>query len=251
MLTNVNGVNTSEREAPTGVIPTRRERVRAATEAEILATARELVVAGGPASLTLREVGRRMGMTASALYRYVDGHAALMDRLVASFFDELTDALRAALPAPGPRPDGPAGPDAVRADILTASRTFRTWAVTHPSEFGLMFIRNDGVPDECPLSTQAGENFGRIFVSLFAQVFEEPLPEGDGTLFSTLPPALGEVFARGWIRLLGLVMVEVSREYEHTYLTLDPDTVFEVEMAAAADTVLAALRSVREGAEGH
>jgi AcrR family transcriptional regulator len=176
--------------------------VRAATEAEILATARELLVSGGASSLTLREVGRRMGMTASALYRYVDGHGALVDRLTASLFDELVDEMQLALSGD-------------------------------------------------PLAHAAGERFGRVFVGLFARAFEGPLPPDDGMLFSPLPPAPAEVFARSWIRLLGLVMVEVSGEYEHTYLTLEPGQVFEVEMADCAEAVVAALRAVREGAGGH
>jgi AcrR family transcriptional regulator len=251
MLTIVNGVNTSERETPTGVVPTRRERVRAATEAEILATARDLLVTGGEESLTLREVGRRMGMTASALYRYVDGHAALVDRLTASLFDELVEALHTALPhAVQPRPER-AGLDEVRADLMTASHGFRRWAVAHPREFGLMFGRGDHDAGDCPLATQAGERFGQVFVGLFAQAFEGPLPPGDeGLLFSPLPPGIAEMFARGWIRLLGLVMVEVSGEYRHTYLTLDPEHVFEREMADCADAITDALRSVRGDSGG-
>ena len=88
MLTGVNTVNLHDERSRTEPVP-RRERVRAATEAEILRTAQQLLVQGGTEALTLREVGRQMGMTASALYRYVDGHGDLVDRLTASFYTEL------------------------------------------------------------------------------------------------------------------------------------------------------------------
>lgn len=250
MLTYVNAVNHSAETGPPTPTLTRRERVRAATEAEILTTARELLVSGGESSLTLREVGRRMGMTASALYRYVDSHAALVDRLTASLFDELVDAMHASLPHAAAERSRPAGIDEVHADLMTASRAFRAWSAAHPDEFGLMFGRREHPDDGCVLAMAAGERFGLVFVGLFARAFEGPLAPGDGTLFSPLPQPLGEMFARGWVRLLGLVMVEVSGEYGHSYLTLDPDHVFEVEMADCAAAIVAALRSVRQVSGG-
>jgi len=48
----------------------RRDRLRAATKAEIVESARRLLVADGLAGVTLRAIGRDMGMTAPALYRY-------------------------------------------------------------------------------------------------------------------------------------------------------------------------------------
>src|SRR4051795_10766963 len=50
--------------------PSRRDRLRAATKAEIVETARKLLVADGLTGVTLRAIGRDMGMTAPALYRY-------------------------------------------------------------------------------------------------------------------------------------------------------------------------------------
>jgi AcrR family transcriptional regulator len=247
-MANVNAVNSGDREGAVTVLPGRRERVRAATEAEILATARELLVTGGHDLLTLREVGRRMGMTASALYRYIDGHAALLDRLTASFFDELIGELRAAVPSPVP---GPASVETVQQDLMAASRAFRRWSVAHPHEFRLMFGRHEHFTPECHLAHDAGQRFGTVFVGLFARALDGLLREGDGTLFSPLPEPLAELFARGWVRLLGLVMVEVSGEYEHDHIALDPERVFEAEMASSAAAVVEALRSARPPAAAH
>lgn len=248
MMANVNAVNSSPEAGPGGVPPSRRERVRAATEAEILATARDLLVTGGPELVTLREVGRRMGMTASALYRYVDGHAALVDRLTASFFDELAGELRSSVPSAVP---GLSAAETAGADLMAASRAFRRWSVAHPHEFRLMFSHHEQFTAECHLAHEAGERFGRVFVSLFARALDGPLPSGDGSLFSALPAPLGEMFGRGWVRLLGLVMVEIGGEYDRDYLTLDPDHVFEAEMASCADAVVERLRSTRASAGAH
>jgi AcrR family transcriptional regulator len=254
MILNVNTVNPIERRSP--VVP-RRERLRAATEAEIVDTARQLLVEGGPSTLALREVGRRMGMTASALYRYVDGHDALVDRLAASFFEELTDVLQAELATPGP---GPArhdrqDDDAVAAALLTASRAFRRWSVAHPAEFGLMY--GGGVHQleaGCPRTEAAGERFGAVFLGLLldglgadpSSPHDAEAPDGhDGpapgrSVFEVLPGSLGEQFARAWVRLLGLVMVEVVGRLGHT--GADPERIFELEMADCARGLVAALR---------
>ncbi|WP_336923286.1 TetR/AcrR family transcriptional regulator [Aquipuribacter sp. SD81] len=272
----MNTVNASDVRSP--VVP-RRERVRAATEAEIVATARNLLVAGGPSTLTLREVGRRMGMTASALYRYVDGHDGLVDRLAASFFDELTEALRATLDGGGTTGgttddvvDGTtegseeAADRAVSRSLMAASRAFRRWSLEHPAEFALMYGGTvHQLESGCPRTEAAGNRFGAVFLRLLLDRLPGvpvpagtdgsptgaagPAPVGDGApVFAVLPGPLGEMFARAWVRLLGLVMVEVVGKVGHT--GADPERLFEAEMADCCRSLLAVLRDVRTGTGG-
>lgn len=218
MLTAVNTVNNTESGA--AVTPTRRERLRAATEAEILATARTLWVQGGPAATTLREVGRRMGMTASALYRYVDGHDDLMDALVASLLDELTEQVRAG---------------AERAGLRGTCRAFRDWAVANRPEFTLVFAgpdlsRHDAGHDR---TSAAFVRFGGVFGDAIAAVVgvEAAVRQiaDPSDKLAAMPPAAQEAYVRGWTRLLGTVSVEV---FGHTDWTgRDPSEAFEREMA--------------------
>ena len=58
--------------------PSRRDRLRAATIEEIIATARRLLVTSGPEAVSLRAIAREMGMTAPGLYRYFDSHEELL-----------------------------------------------------------------------------------------------------------------------------------------------------------------------------
>jgi AcrR family transcriptional regulator len=211
-------------------------------------TARALLVTGGVGSITLREVGRRMGMTASALYRYVDGHAALVDRLRASLYDELIEELQRVVPLRDPV-DGPRSPDVVLDDLVAASTAFRRWCVQHPEEFALMFGREDPALADCHLAHEAGERFGQVFLRLFAQGVDAPLKDDAGTLFGALPPPLDEFFARAWVRLLGLVMVEVAGH--HSYMALDPDRLFELEMTECGGEILQALATRQPAAGGH
>jgi len=245
MLTDVNGVNSDEQVSlEPGVLP-RRERVRAATEAEILDTARQLLADGGPSAVTLREVGRRMGITASALYRYFDGRAALLDALIASFFVELT----AAVSAPGVRsvPDtAMAGNKRILHDLMAASHAFRNWSLAHPAEFGLMFGPADPewTNDDCILTAKAGEGFAGVFAGMFARGVDVSKAH-DGMLFGGLPPALAELFSRAWVRLLGTVSVEVFQQT--AFLSADPDRIFELEMSMCGDLISRELQDLQGG----
>ena len=90
----------------TAASPTRRSRLRDATTAEIKATARRLLVADGPDSLTLRAIAREMGMTAPALYRYFGSHEEIVGGLCLDVLAEITTTLEA-----GPRHRGDRRPD--------------------------------------------------------------------------------------------------------------------------------------------
>jgi AcrR family transcriptional regulator len=244
MMTNVNTVN------PPAPVP-RRERVRAATEAEILGTAREVLLEGGPGAVSLREVGRRMGMTASALYRYVEGHAGLVDRLAAALYDDLTARLDRAVA-------GAAGPDALGEDVLpallAASREFRAWGLANPAEFHLLFGGGRwGEASGCVHADAAGLRFGAMWLDLFrrgaglpAPVLEgvTELPADPGTpsvdpVFTALPEPYRQVFARSWVRLLGLVMVEVAGHHAQT--GMPGEVLFEAELADLGETVRRAM----------
>ncbi|MGI5939795.1 MAG: TetR/AcrR family transcriptional regulator [Thermoleophilia bacterium] len=69
--------------------PTRRDRRRSATRAEILAAARELLLEVGPEELSLRQVARRADFSPAALYNYFSNK----DELVASLFAEAFERL--------------------------------------------------------------------------------------------------------------------------------------------------------------
>ena len=76
--------------------PSRRERLREATAAEIKQTARRLLVEGGLPAMSLRAIGREMGMTAPAIYRYFESLTDLTLALVVDLFGEMTACLTTA-----------------------------------------------------------------------------------------------------------------------------------------------------------
>lgn len=141
--------------SPEDASPSRRERRRAVTEAEIRAAARARLAADGRAAISLRGIARDMGMTAPALYRYF----ASLDELVDALCDEyFTEAAAAVGDAVG-EVDGSAGDR-----LQVAVRAFHRWARTHPAEFELMFSADSG--DGPVLGGQGARQFARHFLEL-------------------------------------------------------------------------------------
>jgi AcrR family transcriptional regulator len=229
---------------------TRRDRLRVDTVREIKQTARRVLVDQGVDGLALRAVAREMGMSAPALYRYFDSREDLVENVVADLYDELVDVLEAARDAVDPTEPGP--------QLLAASRAFRRWAITHHAEFGLLF----GSPAESVGIAAHGEGggpaqdaarrFGQVFGALVARQYLErgfPIPSDDDidpalqeqlktwcdTLPVPLPLGVMHVFLSCWIRLYGMVCMEV---FGHLRFALeDAEPMFEAELRGLA-TVL-------------
>jgi AcrR family transcriptional regulator len=75
---------------------TRRERLRAQTLADLRAAARQLLVSEGSHAVMMAAVAARVGMTAPALYRYVENRGGLLELVATDLAGELTATLVAA-----------------------------------------------------------------------------------------------------------------------------------------------------------
>lgn len=191
------------------------------TVAAIVATSRTLLVEGGPEAVVVREVARRLDVTAPALYRHVGGRDDLLTLLIAACNDEVTRVCAAA------RDDCP--PEDHEARLRTATWAFRTWAISHPPEFGLLWgtpIVGYAAPPGGPTVASA-QQFGQLFGGIFADLLRsgrlrtvpdetlEPALRHDlaqAAAGLSLPMRPGEVYAfvKGFQRMLGTVSVEVS-----------------------------------------
>jgi AcrR family transcriptional regulator len=109
----------------------RRERVRAQTLAEIRAEAFRQVDEGGPAALSLNAIGKAMGMSGPALYRYYASRDELLGALVTEGYAQLGEAMAAAAQAGARR-----GPERRLHDVLAA---YRDWALAHPRRYAMLF----------------------------------------------------------------------------------------------------------------
>jgi len=229
--------------------PSRRERARADTLREIKETARRVLVERGVDGLALRAVAREMGMTAPAIYRYFASREDLVENVVADLYDELTDLLEAIRDAAEPATPG--------VQLLALSRAFRTWSIDHSAEFGLLFgsAGLGVVPEDAHTygerpSQLAGARFGGVFAELVARVYLErgfPVPADDdldpalraqleiwcAKLPIPLPLGVMSVFLSCWIRLYGMVCMEI---FGHLRFALqDPEPMFEAELRSLSE----------------
>ena len=212
--------------------PSRRERARDATVAEIKDTARALLVQQGPDALTVRAIAREMGLTPPALYRYFAGHEELVTAMCTDVLDEITAALEAARDTVGR--DDPVG------RLMATCRGFREWSLAHPREFQLTFASMVDKPKD------GGVAFGAVFLGVFVEIWahqpflvptDDQLPhalvaqlrEFSARTGDRLPLGVLVAYLSGWVRLYGAVTIEV---FGHLGFALaDPEPMFEAMLA--------------------
>ncbi|WP_326825360.1 TetR/AcrR family transcriptional regulator [Streptosporangium sp. NBC_01756] len=199
--------------------PSRRERLRAETAAEIKTVALRLMAEGGPDAITLRAIAREMGMTAGAIYGYYETRDTLVSALITDVYTSLVDTVEAAR-------------DAVPADdaagrILAWGQTLREWALANPEGFRLIY--GDPVPGyQVPEGGAAAEAAHRAcagLTGLVAAAWPQAVARQPGGYdwtdfdpiltglvraeFPGLPPAAVALALRVWGRMHGLVALEV------------------------------------------
>ncbi len=231
---------------PLPATASRRDKMRAATEEEIRATARTLLVTDGAEAMTLRAIARAMGMTAPALYRYVDSHQDLVALVTVDCYDELVSVMT--------RAREQRGQDDLAGQLIAVSRAFRRWALEHPREFGLVFTN-----PMTQLLTQsedaveaAAQRFGLVFGELFAGVLRQygtQLPEHgqitpayvaeleavDPEKVAGMPLGARYLFLSAWVRLYGCVCMEVFGHL--AWAVQDTEPVFEEALRDCATLI--------------
>jgi AcrR family transcriptional regulator len=111
--------------------PTRRERIREATFEEIKSVAWRQIADQGVPALSLRAIGREMGMTAPGLYRYYPSRDDLVTALIIDAFNSFSQHLETV------RDARPADDHAGR--YRAVCEAYFRWAVAAPSRYTLIF----------------------------------------------------------------------------------------------------------------
>src|SRR5260221_9968182 len=108
-----------------------RERYRAQVRDEVKQAALRQLAESGPAGLSISAIGKQLGVSGPALYRYFASRDELLTELVIDAYRDLAHALsEAARHAPGPRP---------RAQLEDLARAYRSWALGQPHRYRLLF----------------------------------------------------------------------------------------------------------------
>jgi len=219
---------------PAPGLPTMRERYRAQVRAEVKQAALRQLAESGPAGLSVSAIGKELGVSGPALYRYFAGRDELLTELVIDAYNDLADALSTAISyVPSQEP---------RARLEALARGYRSWALAEPHRYRLLFgpplPGYDAHAQRLVAASQAAMN-------LLLGTLNEP---GDRTptrpsqpLGSQLTgwaqnhafdidPAIALRAILIWSRLHGLVSLEIAGNFAS--MGIDPDQVFEAQLPA-------------------
>ncbi len=202
----------------TSTVPTRRERVRAATMDEIKAAALDLLRTEPASDLKFSDIARELGMTAPGLYRYYKDRDDLLTALIFDAYSEMADQMHAAIE----------GVTDARDALTALGRAYRGWAIADPVRFGLVFgvpIPGFEVPEsagttECahrammalesvPLRAMATEAGLHPLIEKVSPVLDAALLKGRTVEDGDLPPAARQAMFLMWTTLHGATTLEV------------------------------------------
>lgn len=211
------------------------------TAERIKAVAHKQMSDHGTAGLSLRSIAREIGVTAPAIYNYYPSINDLITALIVDAFNALAASMQEAMEA--------ASGETVAPAIKAATQAYRAWALQNPIDFQLIYgnpIPGYVAPSEltAPLARKPflhmfdlflqGWRSGELKVPTeYAQVpphIARHLREWRLQTDMDLPDVLVCLLASGWVRLHGLVMLEL---FQHTGPFIgDTEELFHYEMNA-------------------
>jgi AcrR family transcriptional regulator len=116
---------------PPSLLRALRERTRAEITGQILDAARRHLATDGASALSLRAIARELGVSPSAVYRYVASRDDLLTRLIVAAYDALGVAVEADEAA------------VARDDLVgrwwAVCDAVRAWALANPNEYALIY----------------------------------------------------------------------------------------------------------------
>jgi AcrR family transcriptional regulator len=213
--------------------------------AEVIRIGRRHLAESGAASLSLRAVARDLGVVSSAVYRYVASRDELLTLLVVDGYNELADAVDAAL--------AESGADA-RDRFGALATAVRTYALREPAMYALLFgtpVPGYAAPAE--RTTGPGTRVIRRLASLCADAYAAgdltmppvtPVPATLSAEFDAIGrefdvPAPDELVARTllvWAGIFGAVTWELFGHYGRDTFT-QPAALFEHHVEVLAQTL--------------
>jgi len=216
--------------------PNIRERYRAQVRDEAKQAALAQLAQGGPGALSISAVGKQLGVSGPALYRYFASRDELLTELVIDAYDDLAGALVDA-----------AGEDR-RGRFETVARAYRAWALAQPHRYRLLY--GPPLPGYDAHAQRIVEVAWPAMKVLLAIIGEQSL--GDGTQGAGLPQPLAAQLAAwaqphaadswpgagpatalravlAWSRLHGIVSLEIAGNFAS--MGLDAEQLFEIQLA--------------------
>jgi AcrR family transcriptional regulator len=205
-----------------------RARYRAQLRAEIKEHAWKQIAAAGAPGLSLNAIAKQLGMSGPALYRYFASRDDLITELIRDAYRSLADTIRATA--------------ASGADLPGLGRALRTWALTDPQRYFLIYgtpVPGYHAPDD--VTAIAAEIMEAVLgaappatsTSASASAEETPLEAhlaGHRQWAGDHPaaPATLRVALHFWTRLHGILSLELAGHFAG--MGFDPAELYEHEL---------------------
>ncbi|HSR82849.1 MAG TPA: TetR/AcrR family transcriptional regulator [Streptosporangiaceae bacterium] len=211
-----------------------RDRYRAQVRAEVKQAALGQLAESGPAGLSVSAIGKELGVSGPALYRYFASRDELLTELVIDAYNDLADALQVAISdVPSQEP---------RARLEALARGYRSWAVAQPHRYRLLFgPPMPGYDAHARRLVEASQAAMNLLLSVLRDLGNNtsaPLSEPLATQLAAWAqasaldgdPAVGLRAILIWSALHGLVSLEIAGNFAS--MGIDPDEVFEAQLPA-------------------
>jgi AcrR family transcriptional regulator len=215
--------------------PSRRERLRAQTLAEIREHAYAQIAQGGPAALSLNAIAKAMGMSGPALYRYFSSRDELMATLVTESYEDLADTVDAAAEhARARRPEQ---------RLRTVLDAVRDWALKAPHRYRLVFASTYGSGELDParivpaahrpmrviLAALSDIDTGSGHTAVSDRILRRQLASwAENTNEPHDDPAVLLLGLTAWTRLNGILSLEIEGIF--TQIGIDPERLYQAEI---------------------
>jgi AcrR family transcriptional regulator len=212
--------------------PTMRERYRAQVRDEVKQAALRQLAESGPAGLSISAIGKQLGVSGPALYRYFASRDELLTELVIDAYHDLAHALsEAARRAPGPQP---------RVQLEDLARAYRSWALGQPHRYRLLFGPPlPGYDAHAQRLVEAAQASMKVLLGVLRQLGDptatppaEPIASQLLALARAHGPGIDAAMALRaiiiWSRLHGWVSLEIAGNFAS--MGIDPARVFEAEL---------------------
>jgi len=207
----------------------RREQYREQTRQEAKRIALEQLAEHGVAGISVNAIGKRMGVTGPALYRYFANRDALLTELISDGYHDLADSIEAAV----------AGARTGR--FRAGAAAMREWAVSAPHRYLLLF--GTPVPGyEAPEDTLAAASRAMVVLLSTAgtddakprrsALYRQVAAWGERMGYAGLSPRQLHWGLAVWARLHGFISLEVTGQF--TLTEVDPELLFRAEVDALA-----------------
>lgn len=215
---------------------TMRERYRSQVRDEVKQIALRQLAELGPGGLSVSAIGKELGVSGPALYRYFASRDELLTELVIDAYNDLADALSAATR------DVPSRTPRARFEAL--ARKYRSWALAQPHRYRLLYGPPLPAYDaHAQRLVDASQQAMNLLIDTLPDVASIRLTRSNRPLGSELShwarrqdldikPAIALTAILIWTRVHGFISLEIAGAFSS--MGIDPDSIFEIELSNLA-----------------